>query len=81
MLSVEDDGIGLFGKRDQHRRPLPGVEENAGVGLQNIRERLKTMYGGEAVLSLVDIRSGGSRATLEIPIAEERDADSCVPGR
>jgi two-component system, LytTR family, sensor kinase len=81
LLSVEDDGIGLFGKRDQNRRPLPGAEPGAGVGLQNIRERLKTMYGGDAILSLVDIRSGGSRATLEIPIAEERDADSCVPGR
>jgi two-component system, LytTR family, sensor kinase len=81
LLSVEDDGIGLFGKRDRSRRPLPGAEPGAGVGLQNIRERLKTMYGGDAVLSLVDIRSGGSRATLEIPIAEERDADSCVPGR
>ncbi len=81
LLSVEDDGIGLFGKRDGDRRPLPGAESGAGVGLQNIRERLKTMYGGDAILSLVDIRSGGSRATLEIPIAEERDADSCVPGR
>jgi len=81
LLSVEDDGIGLFGKRDQDRRALPGAESGAGVGLQNIRERLKTMYGGDAILSLVDIRSGGSRATLEIPIAEERDADSCVPGR
>jgi two-component system, LytTR family, sensor kinase len=81
LLSVEDDGIGLFGKRDQIRRPLPGAEPGAGVGLQNIRERLKTMYGGDAILSLVDIHSGGSRATLEIPLAEERDADSCVPGR
>jgi two-component system LytT family sensor kinase len=81
LLSVEDDGIGLSGQRDQNRRSLPGAEPGAGVGLQNIRERLKTMYGGDAILSLVDIRSGGSRVTLEIPIAEERDADSCVPGR
>jgi two-component system LytT family sensor kinase len=81
LLSVEDDGIGLLGIRDQNRLPLPGARHRAGVGLQNIRDRLKTMYGGDAFLSLVDIRSGGSRATLEIPIAEERDADSCVPGR
>ena len=81
LLSVEDDGIGLFAKRRQGSRSLLGAEPGAGVGLQNIRERLKTMYGGDAILSLVDIHSGGSRATLEIPIAEERDADSCVPGR
>jgi two-component system LytT family sensor kinase len=81
LLSVEDDGIGLFGIRDQNRLPPSSAERRAGVGLQNIRDRLKTMYGGDATLSLVDIRSGGSRAMLEIPIAEERDADSCVPGR
>jgi two-component system, LytTR family, sensor kinase len=71
VLSVEDDGIGL----------CPRSPSLPGVGLKNVRDRLKTMYGADANLSLVGVRSGGSRATLEIPIAEERDADPCVPGR
>jgi two-component system, LytTR family, sensor kinase len=71
LLSVEDDGIGLSVKRDHAKGHLSGTGSGAGVGLQNIRERLQTMYGGAATLSLIDMESGGSRATLEIPIAEQ----------
>jgi two-component system, LytTR family, sensor kinase len=81
LLSVEDDGIGLFANGNQPGRSLPGAGPGAGVGLQNVRERLHTMYGAAASLSLVDIPSGGSRATLEIPVGEYTDADSLVPGR
>jgi two-component system, LytTR family, sensor kinase len=64
LLSVEDDGIGLVQKQD--RAEFSG----GGVGLQNIRERLQTMYGSTAWLSLASIQSGGSRATLELPVGE-----------
>jgi two-component system LytT family sensor kinase len=70
LLSVEDDGIGLLAKRDQREPSLPSAGRGAGVGLKNIRERLQTMYGSTASLSLVNIHSGGSRATLEIPVGE-----------
>ncbi|HZD48511.1 MAG TPA: ATP-binding protein, partial [Silvibacterium sp.] len=71
LLSVEDDGIGLNGRRDQPKGSSSlDNGSSTGVGLQNIRERLQTMYGGGAGLTLVDVPSGGSRATLEIPIAE-----------
>jgi two-component system, LytTR family, sensor kinase len=62
LLSVEDDGIGLVQKQDR--------ADGGGVGLQNIRERLQTMYGSTARLSLASIQSGGSRATLELPVGE-----------
>jgi two-component system, LytTR family, sensor kinase len=68
LLSVEDDGIGLFSNGSQLGRSLS--DAGAGVGLQNVRERLQTMYGATASLSLVEIPSGGSRATLEIPVGE-----------
>jgi two-component system LytT family sensor kinase len=67
LLSVEDDGIGLNGKRNQ----AEGSPSDNGVGLQNIRERLQTMYGGSAGLTLVNVPSGGSRVTLQIPNTEE----------
>jgi two-component system LytT family sensor kinase len=75
LLSVEDDGMGLDTRRDRDKAL------GTGVGLQNIRERLQTMYGSTASLSVTNIESGGSRAMLEIPAGEQRDADSCVPGR
>jgi two-component system LytT family sensor kinase len=64
LLTVEDDGIGLLQKQDKAQFP------GGGVGLQNIRERLQTMYGSTARLSLASIQSGGSRATLELPVGE-----------
>ena len=70
LLSVEDDGIGLFANGKQLGRSLSGSGSGTGVGLQNVRERLHTMYGTTASLSLVDIPGGGIRATLEIPVGE-----------
>jgi two-component system LytT family sensor kinase len=81
LLSIEDDGIGLFANGKQLGRSLSGAGSGTGVGLQNVRERLHTMYGTTASLSLVDIPSGGTRATLEIPVGEWTDANSLVPGR
>jgi two-component system, LytTR family, sensor kinase len=70
LLSVEDDGIGLFPNGSQLGRSLSSASFGTGVGLQNVRERLQTMYGPAASLSLVNIQGGGSRATLEIPVGE-----------
>jgi two-component system LytT family sensor kinase len=68
FLSVEDDGVGLFVNGNAGESSPPGGDSNTGIGLQNIRERLKTMYGPGASLSLINLQGGGSRATLEIPI-------------
>jgi two-component system LytT family sensor kinase len=70
LLSVEDNGVGLFANGNQLGRSLSGAGSGAGVGLQNVRERLHTMYGVTANLSLVNLPRGGSRATLEIPVGE-----------
>jgi sensor histidine kinase YesM len=68
LLSVEDDGIGLL--QNQEKAESRGNGDGGGVGLQNIRERLQTMYGSTARLSLASIQSGGSRVTLELPVGE-----------
>jgi two-component system, LytTR family, sensor kinase len=70
LLTVEDDGIGLAVNGAKLGRGVPDARSGAGVGLQNVRERLHTMYGATASLSLVNIPSGGSRATLEIPVGD-----------
>jgi two-component system LytT family sensor kinase len=70
LLSVEDDGVGLSAQGARLGRVLPDAHSGAGVGLQNVRERLQTMYGATAGLALVNIPSGGSRVTLEIPLGE-----------
>jgi hypothetical protein len=56
-LSVADDGGG-FGT----------ATSGSGIGLANIRERLKHLYGGEASLSLRAGDNGGVVASIVLPI-------------
>jgi len=64
-LSVADDGVG-FG----------AATSGSGIGLANIRERLKHLYGGEASLSLRAGDNGGVVASIVLPIraVPEKDA-------
>ena len=56
-VSVSDTGVG-FGHSNH-----PG----SGVGLTNIRERLRLLYGDRASLRTVSPASGGSVVSIEIP--------------
>jgi len=64
VLSVADNGPGL---------PHSEVE-SAGVGLANTRERLRTMYGDAASLTLESRPSGGAIATIRVPYSEAAHA-------
>ncbi|WP_299946679.1 histidine kinase [uncultured Microbulbifer sp.] len=56
-IKVLDDGIG-FGHADAH----PGQ----GIGLENIRQRLNTLFGGNALMSLKKSLTGGVVAQVTI---------------
>jgi len=68
LMTVEDNGVGLGSYANWNHAEGNGT--NTGFGLRNIRERLDTLYGGRASLSLAHGPSGGSCATLEIPLEE-----------
>jgi two-component system LytT family sensor kinase len=57
VLRVRDDGPGLPARSDMER----------GVGLANIRERLHTLHGADASLSLESSPGGGTIATVRLP--------------
>ncbi len=57
VVTVADDGLGLGGA------PSSGT----GIGLQNLRERLRLTYGGEASFSLTSNFPQGVAATLNLP--------------
>jgi signal transduction histidine kinase len=59
QLKVSDDGPGL--KRDWR------MEDGAGIGLSNTRERLKQLYGREHRFEVRNREGGGVEATLLIP--------------
>lgn len=60
VLTVEDDGIGF------------GVSDTAGasVGLTNVRERLRALFGDNAQLAIESPPAGGVRVTLTLPETE-----------
>jgi signal transduction histidine kinase len=60
VLAVRDDGPGL----------TASTEGGPGVGLRNVRERLRTLYGEGARLELASGMSGGATATIHLPYHE-----------
>jgi signal transduction histidine kinase len=58
-LSVRDDGVGMS-----------TIEAAEGVGLSNTRERLRTLYGNDAAVTLTTPPTGGTEVTVKIPLRE-----------
>jgi two-component system, LytTR family, sensor kinase len=57
-LCVRDDGPG----------PAPGSRLRFGVGLTNVRSRLKQLYGDESSLELTGVNGRGCEAIITIPL-------------
>jgi sensor histidine kinase YesM len=58
VINVEDNGVGL---------QASPVTRGTGMGLRGVRERLRSMYGDEALLSVMGVSSGGVLARLSLP--------------
>ena len=58
-IEIADDGIGLVAAA-----PRPG----GGVGLANLRERLRSLHGATARLELIENPSGGVTSRLLLPL-------------
>jgi sensor histidine kinase YesM len=54
-VEIADSGVGF------------APTTRGGVGLSNLRERLKLLYGGRAALSVADAPGGGTRVRMELP--------------
>ncbi|HEY3863864.1 MAG TPA: histidine kinase [Verrucomicrobiae bacterium] len=57
-LTVEDNGVGLSSP----------ARDGIGLGLENLRARLKTLYGAEQCVELTARPEGGARVRVEIPL-------------
>jgi two-component system LytT family sensor kinase len=60
IIEVHDDGLGMTEERLEHA--LGG-----GIGLSNVNERLRTIYGAGCGLKLTSIPGAGTCASVEIP--------------
>ena len=59
VVEVCDDGVGF------------NVHAGDGVGLTNVRERLRILYGNRAQLLIEAPLDGGARATIRLPYAPD----------
>ena len=65
MISVEDDGIGA--DPAHMKRALSGLSDEDGVGLHNVDERLRTVFGDDARLTVETAPGAGTRVSMRIP--------------
>jgi two-component system LytT family sensor kinase len=60
IIEVHDDGLGMTEERLEHAF-------GGGIGLSNVNERLRTIYGASYQLKLTSVPGQGTCARLEIP--------------
>jgi len=60
MIEVEDDGMGFV--LDRLNQPM-----SSGIGLTNVRERLRVIYGATYQLRLDSEPGKGTRARIDVP--------------
>ena len=60
VIEVEDDGMGFM--LDRLEQPM-----SSGIGLANVRERLRVIYGARYQLTLFSEPGKGTRARIEVP--------------
>ncbi len=68
-VTVADTGVG-FGK---------AATAGTGIGLNNIRERLKLLYGNKAALTVAENPPGGTRVTITVPYVAQAGDDATMP--
>jgi two-component system, LytTR family, sensor kinase len=64
IIEVEDDGVGMG-------RPQPGNGwSGMGIGMANVSERLKVLYGGAARMTIDSPEGRGTLIRLRLPLVE-----------
>ncbi len=67
MISIEDDGVGM--KQDEVEKAyLSGYGSGCGIGISNVNERLKILYGESHGLKIESEYMKGTTVTFRIPV-------------
>ena len=61
LIEVHDDGLGMSEERLE--KAFAG-----GIGLSNVNERLRTIYGAASQLKITSAPGQGTSVALEIPV-------------
>ena len=73
VVEVEDNGVGM---------PLAGegtlVEPGSGIGMSNVAERLKVLYGNAATMTISSADGKGTLVVLRVPVLVSVDASEAI---
>lgn len=69
-IAISDDGQGIPSTLQEHILEC-GVGKGTGIGLSNVNERLKTIYGPQYALEINSCEGKGTTVKLHIPISRE----------
>ncbi|TEB07517.1 Sensor histidine kinase YehU [Pelotomaculum schinkii] len=77
LFIIEDDGVGI--SRDRLPKVLlPGFGSGNGVGMSNVHERLKSLYGEDYGLKIVSEVDKGTSVYIRIPLKKHREEGAVV---
>lgn len=65
-IIVRDDGQGID-KGDLKEILSPGFGKGMGIGLSNVNERVKGLYGEDYALEVWSVKNKGARVTIRVP--------------
>jgi two-component system LytT family sensor kinase len=76
IIEVEDDGVGMGGSAKANSEGDLSTTVRTGIGMANISERLKVLYGDTARMKVESQPGKGTLVRMRLPILNE---DSPVP--
>jgi len=66
---VEDDGVGIGATQ----QPAQDSDDRVGIGMANVAERLKVLYGDAAKMMIDGRDGGGTLIRLRLPILQHAE--------
>jgi two-component system LytT family sensor kinase len=70
LIEVEDDGVGMAPERNNPSGVSGLVRPGTGIGMRNVRERMRVLYGELAEVEMVSRPGRGTKVTLLMPVLD-----------
>jgi two-component system, LytTR family, sensor kinase len=77
QIELEDDGVGMEATGES--APDAGEFSGIGIGMRNVAERLKVLYGDSARMQVSSGNGFGTRITLDLPLLDGAAAAAFLP--
>lgn len=76
IIVIEDDGCGIGPEKIEQLRSMESMAEHGGIGLRYTVSMLRQFYGNEALLTIENLPTHGTRVTVRLGMWKEKGHDS-----